>query len=63
MLTPVKCYPKHLQLGDRILLKNHTYIITSISGPDKIGTYDLQLIDDYNNVRMEIVIEPVTILM
>ena len=63
MLTPVTCYPKTLQLGDRILLKNHTYVITNIEGPDKIGTYDLQLQDDYNNKRSEIVIEPVTILM
>ena len=63
MLMAVKCYPKNLQLGDRILLINHTYIITGIEGPDKIGSYDLQLIDDYNNKRLEIVLEPVTILM
>lgn len=64
MNTAVKCQPRSLLVGDRVILeKNHTWVITNIVGPDRLQTYDLFLIDDYGNTKQAIVTEPVTILM
>ena len=63
MNTLHKVRPNELLCGDRILIKDHTWIITNIIGPDHIGTFDLYLKDDYGNQKMVLVTEPVTILM
>jgi hypothetical protein len=63
MNTLVKCQPKHLQLGDVMVIKNHTWTVINVEGPDRIGTFEVSLKDAYGNQRYDLVTEPVTILM
>ena len=63
MNTVLKCKPKDLQFGDKIVINHHVWLITSITGPDQIGTYDLYLKDVYGNQKQEIVSDSVTLLM
>ena len=63
MNTAVKCKPSNLQFGDVMLINNHTWTVTGIEGPDRIGTYDVKLTDSFGNQRYEVITEPVTILM
>lgn len=63
MNTVVKCHPAKLQFGDKIVINHHVWLITNITGPDRIGTYDLSLKDVYGNQKQEIVTESVTLLM
>jgi len=51
-----------LQVGDRILLNNKVWNVNYISEPDRIGTYDLNLIDDEKNPGVAIVNGRVTII-
>jgi hypothetical protein len=51
-----------LQVGDRILLNNKFWNVNYISEPDRIGTYDLNLIDDEKNPGVAIVNGRVTII-
>jgi hypothetical protein len=55
--------PDKLQCGDQLILKNHTWQVACISGPDRIGTYDVSLVDNYGNKTQEIILEPVTLVM
>jgi hypothetical protein len=51
-----------LQAGDRILLNSKSWIVKYISEPDRIGTYDLTLIDDSGTPGVGIVNGIVTII-
>ena len=47
--------------GDNVVINNSTYIVKYIDGPDNIGTYDLNVIDQFGNPHIEIVTGLVTI--
>jgi hypothetical protein len=47
--------------GDNVVINNNTYTVKYIDGPDKIGTYDLNVIDQFGNPHIEIVTGLVTI--
>jgi hypothetical protein len=55
------CEPQNLQCGDTMVINQHLYLVTSIEGPDRIGTYDVMVVDGIGNKRAEIVLDPVII--
>ena len=61
MTTLVKCQPQHLQCGDTLVVCKQPYTVITIDGPDRIGTYDVGVIDKSGNKHTEIVIDMVTI--
>ena len=61
MTTLVKCQPEHLQYGDVLVVRKQPYTVITIDGPDRIGTYDIGVIDKAGNKHTEIVIDTVTI--
>jgi hypothetical protein len=63
MATLVKVQPMHLNCGDQIVLLNNVHTIKYIDGPDRIGTYDLLVVDQNNNSHIELVTDLVTIIM
>jgi len=63
MATLVKVQPIHLNCGDRIVLHNNVHTVKYIDGPDRIGTYDVSVIDEFGNSHIELVTDLVTIIM
>ena len=63
MSKVVMLSPDQLQCGDQLVLRNHLWQVQCISGPDRIGTYDVSLVDNYGNKTQEIILEPVTLIM
>lgn len=63
MATLVKVQPKHLNCGDQIVFNNNVHTVKYIDGPDRIGTYDVCVLDDNNNSHIELVTDLVTIIM
>jgi hypothetical protein len=61
MATLVETYASHLQPGDLLVIKNEPVLVKYIDGPDKIGTYDINVIDQNGNSHIEIVTGLVTI--
>lgn len=61
MATLVKTYASHLQPGDALVVNNEPLTIKYIDGPDRIGTYDISVIDSLGNSHIEIVTGLVTI--
>ena len=63
MATLVKVQPKHLNCGDQIVFNNNVHTVKYIDGPDRIGTYDVNVIDQTGNSHIELVTDLVTIIM
>jgi hypothetical protein len=63
MATMVKVQPMHLNCGDQIVLQNNVHTVKYIDGPDRIGTYDVSVIDEHGNSHIELVTELVTIIV
>jgi hypothetical protein len=63
MATLVKVQPMHLNCGDQIVLQNNVHTVKYIDGPDRIGTYDVNVIDVNGNSHIELVTDLVTIIM
>jgi hypothetical protein len=64
MATLVKVQPMHLNCGDQIVLDNNVVrTVKYIDGPDRIGTYDVNVIDEVGNSHIELVTDLVTIIM
>lgn len=63
MATLVKVQPMHLNCGDQIVLHNNVHTVKYIDGPDRIGTYDVNVIDVNGNSHIELVTDLVTIIM
>jgi hypothetical protein len=63
MATLVKVQPMHLNCGDQIVLQNNVHTVKYIDGPDRIGTYDVNVIDQQGNSHIELVTELVTIIV
>jgi hypothetical protein len=63
MATMVKVQPMHLNCGDQIVLQNNVHTVKYIDGPDRIGTYDVNVIDEQGNSHIELVTEMVTIIV
>jgi hypothetical protein len=63
MATMVKVQPMHLNCGDQIVLQNNVHTVKYIDGPDRIGTYDVNVIDQQGNSHIELVTELVTIIV
>jgi hypothetical protein len=61
--TIVKVQPMHLNCGDSIVVQNNVYTVKYIDGPDRIGTYDVSVIDEYGNSHIELVTDLVTIIV
>jgi len=61
MATLTKVQPCHIMCGDNVVINNNTYTVKYIDGPDKIGTYDLNVIDQSGVPHIEIVTGLVTI--
>jgi hypothetical protein len=61
MATLAKTNVSHLQPGDLLVINNEPMTVKYIDGPDKIGTYDINVIDQYGNSHIEIVTGLVTI--
>jgi hypothetical protein len=56
--------PQALQPGDQMITPdNHVWSVKFVDGPDRIGTFDVSLIDDQGNAKFEIVNNPVRIIM
>ena len=64
MATLVKVQTMHLNCGDQIVLDNNVVrTVKYIDGPDRIGTYDVNVIDEVGNSHIELVTDLVTIIM
>lgn len=63
MATLVKVQPMHLNCGDQIAIRNSVYTVKYIDGPDRIGTYDVSVLDDQGNSHIELVTDLVTIIV
>ena len=63
MATMVKVQPMHLNCGDQIVVHNNVHTVKYIDGPDRIGTYDVSVIDENGNSHIELVTEMVTIIV
>lgn len=63
MATLVKVQPMHLNCGDQIVVHNNVHTVKYIDGPDRIGTYDVSVIDEQGNSHIELVTDLVTILV
>jgi hypothetical protein len=63
MATIVKVQPMHLNCGDQIVLQNNVHTVKYIDGPDRIGTYDVNVIDQQGNSHIELVTDLVTIIV
>jgi hypothetical protein len=63
MATMVKVQPMHLNCGDQIVIQNNVHTVKYIDGPDRIGTYDVNVIDDRGNSHIELVTDMVTIIV
>jgi len=63
MATMVKVQPMHLNCGDQIVIQNNVHTVKYIDGPDRIGTYDVNVIDENGNSHIELVTELVTIIV
>jgi hypothetical protein len=61
MATVTSIPASNVICGDNVVINNNTYIVKYIDGPDKIGTYDLNVIDQFGNSHIEIVTGLVTI--
>ena len=56
--------PEALQPGDQMITPdNHVCSVKFVDGPDRIGTFDVGLIDNQGNSKFEIVNNPVRIIM
>jgi len=56
--------PQALQPGDQLVTPdNHVWNVKFVDGPDRIGTFDIGLIDDQGNSKFEFVSNPVRIIM
>ena len=56
--------PQALQPGDQLVTPdNHVWNVKFVDGPDRIGTFDVALIDEQGNSKFEIVNNPVRIIM
>jgi hypothetical protein len=56
--------PQALQPGDQLVTPdNHVWNVKFVDGPDRIGTFDIGLIDDQGNAKFEFVSNPVRIIM
>jgi hypothetical protein len=63
MATLIKVQPMHLNCGDQIVIQNNVHTVKYIDGPDRIGTYDLNVIDENGLSHIELVTDLVTIIM
>jgi hypothetical protein len=63
MATLIKVQPMHLNCGDQIVLQNNVHTVKYIDGPDRIGTYDVNVIDENGFSHIELVTDLVTIIM
>jgi hypothetical protein len=63
MATMVKVQPMHLNCGDQIVIQNNVHTVKYIDGPDRIGTYDVSVLDENGNSHIELVTEMVTIIV
>jgi hypothetical protein len=63
MATMVKVQPMHLNCGDLIVVHNNVHTVKYIDGPDRIGTYDVNVIDEHGNSHIELVTDMVTIIV
>jgi hypothetical protein len=59
----VKVQPMHLNCGDQIVIQNNVHTVKYIDGPDRIGTYDVNVIDENGNSHIELVTDMVTIIV
>lgn len=56
--------PTALQPGDQILTPdNHVWSVKYVDGPDRIGTVDVGLIDNQGQSKVDILSNPVRIIM
>lgn len=55
--------PANLQFGDHVIINKHEYAVRFVSGPDRIGTYDVGIQDPTGEQKIVIVTEPVTIIV
>ena len=56
--------PEALQPGDLLVTPdNHVWSVKFVDGPDRIGTFDVGLIDTQGNSKFEILNNPVRIIM
>jgi hypothetical protein len=56
--------PTALQCGDTIITAdNHEWSVKYLDGPDKIGCMDVALIDEAGNQKVEIISDPVRLVM
>ena len=56
--------PTTLQCGDTIITSdNHEWQVKYLDGPDKIGCMDVSLIDQDGNQKVEIIYDPVRLVM
>ena len=63
MATMIKVQPMHLNCGDQIVIQNNVHTVKYIDGPDRIGTYDVNVIDENGNSHIELVTDMVTIIV
>ncbi len=63
MTKAIPVQPKNLQCGDTLVVRNADYTVVDITGPDRIGTYDVTVMDNSGAKHLELVMDTVTIKM
>lgn len=53
--------PNQITYGDTVIINREPMMVKAVEGPDRIGTYELYLIDRAGRDRVEIVAEPITL--
>lgn len=56
-----KVTPDRINFGDQVRINQHEYIVKAVNGPDRIGTYELYVIDQQGQPHLEIVSEAITL--
>jgi hypothetical protein len=63
MSKSIYTQPERLQMGDRILIRDQECTLKYVDTPDKLGTYDMYVIDSQGHDQHEIVTGLVRLLM
>ena len=55
MSKAVYTQPERLQMGDRVLIRDQECVLKYVDTPDKLGTYDIYVVDQSGNQQHEVV--------
>jgi len=56
-----KVNPSQITFGDTVIINHEPMMVKAVEGPDRIGTYELYVVDRTGRDRVEIIAEPITL--